>query len=211
MTVFSAMHEGVRTMYMGEIDTATLEMINYYPLDYKPSSHTIQRNWVPFVSEDNIYLIHTINPSLILLWDNNFNKVSKVVENKNRTVEWHYGEIRGGTPAIYLPDKNAFLSFFQSHKEQTSPNNWIKQWRTYYIGAMLFSSEPPFEVIAYTNKPLYLPNFYQPGQQDGIRIIMPKGLVEQPDRYILSVGIDDYRSSIIEVNKRELLESMVYL
>lgn len=56
-----------------------------------------------------------------------------------------------------IAGKSFYLSFF--HSRHRNDNCFI--WQSYYMGAYLFTTEPPFEIFAISRAPLYHPTWYQ--------------------------------------------------
>jgi hypothetical protein len=62
---------------------------------------------------------------------------------------WGYGDMRGGTPAVYLNDSR-YLSFFHSTNDITTNGTQLK---TYVFGAYVLDSKPPFSIQAISRQP----------------------------------------------------------
>ena len=69
--------------------------------------------------------------------------------------EQKWGKIRGGTPVLLLPDKSAYLTFFHS-KAMVHAH----KINTYFMGAYLFASTPPFAITHISSEPIVAPPFY---------------------------------------------------
>jgi hypothetical protein len=92
--------------------------------------------------------------------------VSKASTKITDLIHWNYGELRGGTPAHKINDREYFSFFHSSHK---LPGNGIRV--TYFIGAYTFSSSPPFHLIRVSPVPLVPPgNKFYSGQWNSKRL-----------------------------------------
>ena len=69
--------------------------------------------------------------------------------------EQKWGKIRGGTPALLLPDGSAYLTFFHSRGMVHA-----HKINTYFMGAYLFAAKPPFGIIYMSSEPIVTPSFY---------------------------------------------------
>ena len=74
------------------------------------ASQSGRRNWVPFIYNDSIHFIYSINPPVVfrIPADHAGGDMSGkdictefVSSGANATVRWRYGTMRGGTPAVY--------------------------------------------------------------------------------------------------------------
>ena len=65
---------------------------------------------------------------------------------------WNFGKVRGGTPAVRIG--NHYIGFFHS-----STYVHARNVKTYFIGAYMFSAEPPFRVTAMSKFPIVGRNF----------------------------------------------------
>lgn len=157
----------------------------------------MQKNAVPFASNDVIHLIWKDN--LILeMCGNNPNEVE--TEHYNYGVEWPYGEIRGGTSP--LPFHGKWLRFFHSRiwdRENGKP------WR-YYMGALVMEPHPPFNVLHVSKTPILS------GDESGDPVVwhwkpdvcIPYGAIEDDGGWLVSLGINDAHCAVIRLKEEDL-------
>lgn len=204
-----------REMYIAALDLISQPRVKkVYNLSYEQEKSADQKNWTPLTYNNKIYFIYSFNPLLILNWDQNTNKLSPLqVQDYNKKINWPYGEIRGGTPAVFVQELNAYLCFFHSSlqfKENEPPWHVRKSpfWRIYYMGAMLLDSKPPFKLLAYTDKPLTYPGLYS-NKNNNMHIIFPVGVVQNAESFIISAGVQDTETVLLKADKRDIYKSLV--
>ena len=72
---------------------------------------------------------------------------------------WESGHLRGGTPA-HLINKDEYLTIF--HSSRTIPSTLGPFGRiTFFMGALTFSSHPPFRLLRMSSAPMIHPSFYE--------------------------------------------------
>lgn len=209
---------GRREVYIGEIELQNHYMYakNILHLNYQQGAYRDQKNWSPFIYDDQIYFIYTTNPYVILHWDQRTNSVTKVYAEHGAFGDaWNLGDLRGGTPAIYVKELDAYLTFFHSclrYREREPKTLKVHQpfSRIYYMGAYLFDAKPPFKILAYTPQPLSYKDQYKKLNVN-YHIIFPCGLLEQEDRFLISAGIQDEKTEILSVKKADLYKQFKYI
>ena len=128
---------GKFAMYFGELVEERGMFVLKEPAKPLNYLHAIQveKNWSPFSVGDQLYLIYSDEPRVILEVDLNTGycqEVARTTLNWN----WNLGEIRGGTPAYLVND--TFLTFFHS-----SFSAKTRKGRAYVVGAYTFDKDPP--------------------------------------------------------------------
>ena len=161
-----------------------------------------EKNWVPFNYKNMIYLEYTINPQVVIipyLMDGS----CKASSRNSQNIHWPYGIIRGGTPA--LPIEEDYLGFFHSSKIDSKTNKY-----TYYVGAYIFSNDPPFNLKKVSSEPFSHPNFYSTKHSPSTtsRVIFPGGFVIRDDKIYLCYGENDAAIKVMVLDKSELYRSM---
>lgn len=167
--------------------------LNTYP------QNCFEKNWVPFVYEDNLFLGYTINPFKILS-PNLVTGGCQCLYTTAPSISWKYGSIHGGTPAVLVD--NEYLGFFES-----SCNYY---GYTYFIGAYTFEAEPPFRLTRISTEPFSHSDFFST-PRNGLtdrRVVFPAGLVVEDDVLYISYGENDAGTKILEIDKRLLYDSM---
>lgn len=207
-----------RDMFIADliINNDELQIAKVKPLQYLQGGFRDEKNWSPFVYKKDVYFIYKTHPFIILHWDPETNKITEAFEHKESFGEqWGLGEIHGGTPAIYVKDLDAYLTFFQSsipYRERNKGNANVHSnlLRIYYVGAFIFQAKPPFKLLAYTQMPLSPKDFYK--ERDvNCHVIFPCGLIEEEDRFLISAGINQIRTEVFSVEKKDLYKQLKYI
>ena len=179
-----------------------------------------EKNWVPFIYEDSIHFIYSMNPPVVLrvVADRPDADLSKgirtdIVSAANKTVRWRHGVMRGGTAAIYDAAIGGYVAFFHSH--DTHRVNTSKGDEAdvlfYFMGFCVFSASPPFSIQAISKAPLMGPGFYNESAPDAhfLRVVWPAGLIVQPSGdFVVSYGRDDSAMRAVRIDRRQLLKTL---
>jgi hypothetical protein len=183
----------------------------------------------PNITEiEDLYLIQSINPLCvysvkyhdILLPPSGGDIFATLVSEQpyNPDMKWNYGGIRGGTPAIYLPEYGIYLSFFHSQ-------TWLHKgyFRTYFFGAYTFSldKDNKYQILSYTMYPLWSDDFYMGTFHKMYRgwhvdfVVFPTSLYLSTDEstghdiVVVTLGHQDEKGYLIKFQLKDLLENMV--
>lgn len=125
-------------------------------------------------------------------------------------LKWDFGVIRGGTPAVFIPELGEFISFFHSkHILEGS------KFATYFIGAFSFSAAAPFTLQRFSEAPIMMDEWYtgewcNEGKQD--YIVFPMGLVLMKENgttvIMMSMGHNDREGWIVKIRLPDLMQNM---
>ena len=197
-----------RCLQIGQINsnTKTLNYITSLTLN----SEITEKNWTPFSSKGEIYLIHTISPQkLFKLSNTRKNHLSLCIE-ATKEINWPkmWGSIRGGTPAQLVDGE--YLAFFHSSFEDSKGILW------YVMGAYTFKDSYPFEITRISPHPILFEGIYNTIHQyvanPKVRAIYPSGFVceQRGDEEVihLSCGENDSGIKVVSFDKKELLASL---
>ena len=176
-----------------------------------------EKNWVPFVYDDGIHFIQSVNPHVVVRLPpmaaaaegTGSNVVTELVSSANQAVRWRYGEMRGGTQAVYDGELDAYLTVFHSHVEYFESEQGRKQ-RLYFMGCYVFAAQPPFAVQLMSQTPLIGPAFYTgPAADHGsLRVVFPAGLMLTPDELVISYGKNDCESRLARFDRRNVTDAL---
>ena len=162
-----------------------------------------EKNWVPFIYDDSIHFIYSLNPPVVIrvVADQPGADVNADIRTAfvsgggdSTTVRWRHGVMRGGTPAIYDADIGGYVAFFHSHDRFRVPTQrGDKDVAFYFMGFYVFAPRPPFGIQLISEAPLLGPGFYNDSTHEAwrLRAVWPAGLMVQPDAFIVSYGKDD--------------------
>lgn len=171
---------------------------------YMYEKRTWEKNWMPFVWNDTLFLSYSLHPHEILHANLETGECLPIFST-NSTSKWKWGEMRGSTPAL-LEDEE-YLAFFHSGKEIISgATNNKKMWH-YYIGAYTFSATPPFNISKISTLPINEKSFYV-NSDNPKRVIYPGGFVVSGKNIYLAYGKDDIEIWIAVINKDKLMNSL---
>lgn len=206
-------HPGIRRMLRGKIqfDGSSCyidnpEMCAYFDQENKKRH---EKNWTPFVYEDQLMLSYTLQPHTILMPIENY-CVSLCSTPTN--IKWEYGELRGGSQAFLVG--NEYLSFFHSSIDMTTKQSAGKKMPHYFMGAYTFEKEPPFAITAMSQEPIIGKNFYsgEPHKTwKPLRVVFPGGFIFDDQTIYVAYGRQDHEIWIVKIDKAALLKSLTKL
>lgn len=177
-------------------------------------TNTREKNWVPFVYRKKLLLAYKLSPHIIFHPLLDMSERCETFSRSFPSIIWEWGEIRGGTPAVKLNDEH-YLGFFHSsiHLKTIHSNHMPVQH--YFIGAYIFSSQPPFKIQYISPEPIVGPNFYKGKSYEPywhpVCAIFPCGLVIQENQIWISYGRQDHEIWIAKIDKKKLLDSLIHV
>lgn len=170
-----------------------------------PDMKIRQKNWMPFLCDDKIFLIASVCPHIIYelhLGDSPYaEKVSEVEWGH----PWMYSEaLRGNTNAVLLEDGNYLATFHTAA--------WHNDCCHYDNGAYIFEGKAPFRVLKCANRS-YMPaedavhpHFRKAGI---IKCTFPVGMIREGNKIIISYGDNDSIVKILETTVEEMQSLML--
>ena len=172
-------------------------IVNAFQPKYENNDFTrLQKNWSFWEQDGKLYAAYQRNPEQIIL---QIEGDQVVQQFKTKSPEWVFGQIRGGTAPI---ERNGlWLQFFHS-----STRNPKSAWSwTYYLGALLMETKPPFQIVSISRFPImagterYFPiNHWKP------RVLFPAGALKQGDDYLVSLGVNDSATGKVLLTEADL-------
>ncbi len=169
------------------------------------------KNWVPFDYQGALYLSHHINPHVVFRYDGTI-ACSSVAKSEN-VVDWAFGDLRGGTPAI-LDNDGQYLALFHSSINMKSAHSNDKMMPHYFMGAYTFEGEPPFRLTAISSFPIVAQGFYDGPEYrtwKPLRVVFPGGLVVKEEIALVAYGRQDHEIWIATIDKASLKQSLTPL
>lgn len=168
-----------------------------------PFQQKWEKNWVLFSYDSTIFLEYTISPHVILQPSILDGSCIDLIFNDSQIIQWPFGIIRGGTPALLVDDK--YLGFF--HSSQIDPDT---HKYTYYIGAYTFLNTPPFTIDQVSSSPFFHPDFFSTPKnaKTTSEVVFPGGFVIKNDKIYLCYGENDDAIKIMILDKKKLFASM---
>ena len=178
-----------------------------------------EKNWVPFIYEDSIHFVYCINPPVVVrvptevaaLNASDPIRTEFVSAADNATARWRYGDMRGGTPAVYDAALGGYVAFFHSQitfREATPTGP--RPVRSYLMGCYVFAAQPPFGIQLISERPLVGPDFYNESLVNARnwRIVFPAGVMVLADSILVSYGRNDTMTRVVRFDRRKLIQSL---
>ncbi len=164
-----------------------------------------QKNWVPFEWNNSLYFSYSLHPHEVLMASLRNGECFSVYKT-DPPIQWIYGTLRGGTPAVLVDGE--YLAFFHSASKNKSPASY--DWRVwhYFTGAYTFSAKPPFEITKMTPSPILGENFYTPSYREK-RVVFPGGFIDAGPVLYMAYGKDDCEIWIATLDKEQLKKFLV--
>ena len=149
-----------------------------------------QKNWLFFEKNNELHIIYSLDPMMIVYKSvsRDLKKWKKIIKKKG--ISWDYGEIRSSTTPIFIKKYNKYISFFHSHLKTKD------YYREYFIGVFFFDDE--YNIINYTKNPLLI-STSEIKKSYLSKCILPYGCIELNNNIILTVGVNDLESGVIEL------------
>lgn len=168
-----------------------------------------EKNWVPFVYRDNIFLAYSLLPHRIF---RPFLRTGECVTytTTRSKIEWKWGDLRGGTPAI--KDGDHYIAFFHSSVVIPTVHSQGKPMTHYVMGAYTFAAQPPFEITSVSPYPIVDHTFYTgPSHQTWkpLRVVFPMGILVEKDYVYVTYGRQDFEIWVAKMDKNKLYKSLV--
>lgn len=169
-----------------------------------------EKSWVPFDYEGHLLLAYSLSPHKIFMPIFGQGKCETVALSET-PLEWDWGIIRGGTPACLIDDVH-YLAFYHSSIRMPSIHSDGKEITHYFIGAYLFSREPPFEITHISPDPIVGHGFYH-GERykhywKPVRAVFPCGYIMDDEFIWMAYGRDDHELWIVKLETAALLRSL---
>ncbi len=169
-----------------------------------------EKNWVPFVWENDLLLSYSILPHRILFPFIGQSTCETVYLTRG-LIQWNWGTIRGGTPALQI-DNTQYLGFFHSVLKTPSLQSDGLTVPHYFVGAYTFSNNPPFQITQISSSPIIATGFYsgieyQP-YWNPVKAVFPCGYIFDDNYIWLSYGRQDHEIWIAKMDRQGLLNSL---
>jgi predicted GH43/DUF377 family glycosyl hydrolase len=167
--------------------------------------HPREKNWVPFAYDGKLLLAYSLKPHRI--FQPIGNGKCETLASTLGDINWKWGYLRGGTPAVL--DGDHYLAIFHSSSKMRSIQAEGEAARHYLMGAYTFSSEPPFEIKSISPEPIIGKDFYQPYKKASMRVVFPCGLLVSKKFAWITYGKHDHELWVVKLDKKGLLETLV--
>lgn len=168
-----------------------------------------EKNWVPFDYQGNLFLAYSLTPHRILHPVLGTEFCASVCASETPSC-WDWGVLRGGTPALKIG--NEYLAILHSSKNMPTLHSGGKTILHYFMGAYMFSAEPPFHITRISPEPIVAKNFYNgPAYKTWkpLRVVFPCGLVSTGPYLWISYGKQDHEVWVVKVDREKLLSTLI--
>jgi len=156
-----------------------------------------EKNWTPFDRNGQLWIIYCFDPFIACrLQDGDITEV--VRHEQEGKLDWKYGFVKGGTPAMLWNDTE-YITIFHSNIRDATGINY------YYAGAFTFDRETlkPTRISRY---PIIAPYPDLDCQRPNTSyVVFPCGLMIQDDLVLISYGYNDH-SNKVHAATRESIE-----
>ncbi len=178
-------------------------------LDFEgENSKRHEKNWVPFAYKRRLHLAYSLEP-LHILYPLPSTKKCQTISCINAKIDWEWGELRGGTPALIVGDQ--YLAFFHSSKTLATVQSNGQQMQHYFMGAYSFSKDPPFAINAISPEPIVEKGFYSGPAHNTwkpLRVVFPGGFIFDKNYIWITYGRQDHEIWVAKLDKKALLASL---
>ena len=170
-----------------------------------------EKNWSPFIHQDRLFLVYTINPLVIVEFNPTLDQSNEVHRGPELGLSfWKHGFLGGGTPLLKRGDE--YVGFFHSF---TNDFPHQPHARTYHMGFYAISAREPFRLSRMSRIPLMTASHNNAEDLRDIRstwrpnCIYPCGWLEKNDKVYISYGWQDCRCKIVEFSWDEIEENVI--
>jgi hypothetical protein len=184
----------------GEVDTEKCIIKNQTSLR-SLSKRFDERNWSPYVFNNELYMVTDFDPFLRIIkigQANGGSALEEIFTATNKTKGWDFGELNGGTPLISRPDASDGWLYGFVHSYRPDENGFK---RYYYYTIVRFDHQN--KIFEYHPTPLpYIDeepdeeyeNLWKHSNGRHRKVIFPMGIIHHDDGVMVSFGKDDVAS-----------------
>ena len=160
-----------------------------------------EKNWCPYIVEDEIFLITDFDPYVRILKLGKLDgeiMPEEIYQSNIRTFGWKYGELRGGTPLLQGPQIDDGWRYGFIHSFLPSYQGYV---RYYFYTAVRFNHfthqveyhPEPMEFDYNTSGSVYQELWWYSNHKT-LKVIFPIGIMPHQDGVLVSFGVDDVTS-----------------
>ena len=194
--------------FEGKFYAKSIEVLKRYPGE---SQFVREKNWVPFVYQNELLLAYSLDPHLIFRPLPGLGECETFTQS-NKLLSWKWGILRGGTPGLNI-DGTQYFAFFHSSIKMKTIHSSGKEMLHYFVGAYTFSLEPPFEITQISPEPIigkgfYTGEVYKP-YWGSIRTVFPGGYIYDDEFIWVLYGRQDHEMWVAKIDRRGLFQSLV--
>lgn len=172
-----------------------------------------EKNWLWFNQGGQWFCIYTLEPMTVIAM-NRDGTTASLVRHNPRSSLWPYGIVRGSAPPVPWNEKS-YIAFFHSALP------WKLRRRRYYVGALLFDRQSPFNITHITPFPL-LQGYPNDEAKMGCAhcCVFPGGVIDMPadamppavERgWLICMGENDERCSRVRISRKHIEKELCEL
>lgn len=207
---------GSENLFIYSVNPHRIVVGNESMNDGQVKMHTVARSEVVLSKSETVTETKTVTSEDKLTTTTVTTTVTKEIPFTDLTTDqvtaelWKYGEPRGGTPCVLIHTKYGprYLTFFHSQAKLGLP--YIL---SYYMGAYLFNSEPPFEITHITPDAIIPKPLYDEANGWAFKaidyIVFPVGLLVKEDTLYVTLGRNDNSGWTLILNQTLFVDSLV--
>lgn len=168
-----------------------------------------EKNWAPFEYKGEILLSRTLFPHQVVQPFLGTGEC-KTIAITSGAIDWKWGELRGGTSALL--EGNEYLAFFHSSKDMKTVHSQGKHHVHYFMGAYMFSADPPFALTRMSREPIFGRGFYRgPAYKTWkpLRVVFPCGFICKGQNIWVFYGKQDHEIWMVKIDKQGLFKSLI--
>jgi hypothetical protein len=161
-----------------------------------------EKNWMPILGTSK--MVYTINPDHIIY------DLESGASFHSPEINWSFGIPHGGSQVIDLSGR--YLAIFHSSLDtylRKPASVSMRIVRHYFLGAYQFSKSPPYKIISKTNYPILSASLNNPSVFNSPISLIAHGLAEMGDTLLISVGVNDAASALIQIPTKNILSRLV--
>lgn len=176
------------------------------PLDYRGNfSGQWEKNWGFFFWNDRLHFVYSIRDHVVVELDFNGNIQNEYVMNKKLPDHYDDFNMHTGTPPKPLDDDH-YIAFFHSWNKTGS---WNVPERVYRVSAYTFEARPPFSILKMTQPLIYGSRLN--ALSDHPAVLFPAGLIVDQEQFLISIGINDVETKIVQIEKEYVIDQLVWI
>jgi predicted GH43/DUF377 family glycosyl hydrolase len=162
------------------------------------AGNRLEKNWLFFESGNALHAIYHAEPHVVLRFAANGEDVEEATQSRSG-LTWPWGKVSGGTPPVPAGE-GRMITFFHSFL----PHLISPHWRRYFSGAYVFEAVAPWRIVACSQRPLLIGSEADGHGLDPLGstwapfVVFPGGAIKVKKGWLVSYGINDYRSAIVE-------------
>lgn len=157
------------------------------------ANYTVEKNWTYFTYNNRLMCVYKMYPHTVVEFDWDGRMIAEYKSYFDTNKVWKFGECRGGSNPIYKD--GYYHCFFHSSI------HWDKWKRRYFMGYYKFKSEPPFDIVEMSEKPILWGNTSDIREypETSPLVVFPCGSVIENEKFMVSFGLNDERTGIIKI------------